>query len=90
MRIAIFGAGGLGAYYGVRLLEAGHDYDALPEGVTASLQRDIMAGRPSELEAWSGAVSRLGAEAGVETPVHTFTYHALLPMARVARGGSGP
>ncbi|GIT54784.1 MAG: hypothetical protein Ct9H300mP16_19440 [Pseudomonadota bacterium] len=25
MRFAIYGAGGLGAYYGVRLTEAGHD-----------------------------------------------------------------
>ena len=61
-------------------------YDALPEGATASMQRDIMAGRPSELEAWNGAVVRFGAEAGIETPVHRYTYHALLPMERRARG----
>ncbi len=60
-------------------------YDALPEGATASMQRDLMAGRPSELEAWNGAVVRFGAEAGIETPVHRFTYHALLPMERRAR-----
>jgi len=60
-------------------------YDALPEGATASMQRDIMAGRPSELDAWNGAVVRFGAEAGIETPVHRFTYHALLPMERRAR-----
>lgn len=61
-------------------------YDALPEGATASMQRDIMAARPSELDAWNGAVVRFGAEAGLETPVHRFTYHALLPMERRARG----
>lgn len=61
-------------------------YDDLPEGATASMQRDIMAGRPSELDAWNGAVVRFGAEAGLETPVHRFTYHALLPMERRARG----
>lgn len=60
-------------------------YDGLPEGATASMQRDIMAGRPSELDAWNGAVVRFGAEAGLETPVHRFTYHALLPMERRAR-----
>ncbi|HKI64882.1 MAG TPA: 2-dehydropantoate 2-reductase [Burkholderiales bacterium] len=60
-------------------------YDALPEVATASMQRDVMAGRPSELEAWNGAVVRFGAEAGIETPVHRFTYHALLPMERRAR-----
>ena len=61
-------------------------YDALPVGATASMQRDILAGRPSELDAWNGAVVRFGAEAGLDTPVHRFTYHALLPMERRARG----
>jgi len=60
-------------------------YDALPVGATASMQRDIIAGRPSELDAWNGAIVRFGAEAGLETPVHRFTYHALLPMERRAR-----
>ena len=60
-------------------------YDGLPEGATASMQRDIMAARPSELEAWNGAIVRFGAEAGLQTPVHRFTYHALLPMERRAR-----
>jgi 2-dehydropantoate 2-reductase len=60
-------------------------YDGLPEGATASMQRDIMAGRPSELDAWNGAIVRFGAEAGLQTPVHRFTYHALLPMERRAR-----
>ena len=61
-------------------------YDALPVNATASMQRDILAGRPSELDAWNGAVVRFGAEQGLETPVHRFTYHALLPMERRARG----
>jgi 2-dehydropantoate 2-reductase len=60
-------------------------YDGLPEGATASMQRDVMAGRPSELDAWNGAVVRFGAEAAIDTPVHRFTYHALLPMERRAR-----
>ncbi len=30
--------------------------DALPAGATASMQRDITEGRPSELEAQNGAV----------------------------------
>jgi 2-dehydropantoate 2-reductase len=62
-------------------------YGAMPAGATASMQRDIMDGRPSELDAWNGAVCRFGARAGVETPVHSFTYHTLLPMERRARGG---
>jgi 2-dehydropantoate 2-reductase len=62
-------------------------YDALPEQATASMQRDIMQGRPSELDAWNGAIVRFGAELGIDTPVHTFTYHTLLPMERRAREG---
>ena len=61
-------------------------YGAMPAGATASMQRDIMDGRPSELDAWNGAICRFGARAGVETPVHSFAYHTLLPMERRARG----
>jgi 2-dehydropantoate 2-reductase len=61
-------------------------YDAMPADATASMQRDIMAGKPSELDAWNGAIVRFGRETGVDTPVQTFTYHALLPMERRARG----
>ena len=60
-------------------------YRSMPPGATASMQRDIMDGRPSELDAWNGAICRFGARAGVETPVHSFTYHTLLPMERRAR-----
>lgn len=60
-------------------------YDGLSPEATASMLRDIMAGKPSELDAWNGAVVRFGIQTGVATPVHTFTYHALLPMERRAR-----
>ena len=60
--------------------------DSLPPDGTASMQRDIMNGRPSELEVQNGAVVRLGQEVGVETPVNTFIYHSLLPMEMAARG----
>jgi 2-dehydropantoate 2-reductase len=56
-----------------------------PEG-TSSLQRDLAAGRPSELEAWNGAVVRLGREAAVPTPVHDVLYRCLLPLELRARG----
>jgi len=59
--------------------------DALPYETTASMQRDIMDGRPSELEAQNGAVARLGAAAGVPTPLHAFIYATLLPQERMAR-----
>ncbi len=60
--------------------------DALDATGTTSLQRDITEGRPSELEAWNGAVVRLGREAGVATPTHEFLYASLLPLERRARG----
>jgi len=59
--------------------------DSMGEGGTMSLQRDIIAGRPSELEAWSGAVVRLGEAVGVSVPTHSFVYHALLPQERRSR-----
>jgi len=63
--------------------------DGMPPSGTSSLQRDITAGKPSELEAWSGAVVRLGREAGVPTPVHAFIYASLLPQERSARKQDG-
>jgi 2-dehydropantoate 2-reductase len=61
-------------------------FDSLPEGGIASMQRDVMEGRPSELDAQSGAVVRLGDEVGVEVPLHRFLYHSLLPAEMTARG----
>jgi 2-dehydropantoate 2-reductase len=59
--------------------------DSLPPDGTASMQRDIMEGRPSELESQNGAVVRLGHEVGVDAPLHTFIYHSLLPLELQAR-----
>ena len=61
-------------------------YDGLVPRSTASLQRDVMEGRPSELEAQFGAVVRFGQEADVATPLFEFIYHSLLPMELRARG----
>jgi 2-dehydropantoate 2-reductase len=58
----------------------------LPEDSTSSMQRDIMGGRPSELEAQTGAVVRLGQEVAIPTPIHASIYQALLPLERHARG----
>jgi 2-dehydropantoate 2-reductase len=60
--------------------------DGLPAEGTASMQRDVMAGRPSELESQNGAVVRLGREANVATPLHTFMYRSLKPLELRARG----
>lgn len=58
----------------------------LPREATASMQRDILEGRPSELESQNGAVVRLAERAGVEAPLHRFIYHSLLPQELRARG----
>jgi len=60
--------------------------DTLPPQGTASMQRDIIAGRPSELASQSGAVVRLAQEAGVKVPMHTFIYQSLLLLEMQARG----
>ena len=60
--------------------------DTIAPGLMASLQRDIEAGRPSELDALTGALVRLGAEVGVDPPLHAFIYHTLLPQELRARG----
>ena len=60
-------------------------YDSVPPHTMASMQKDVLAGRPSELEAQNGAVVRLGRAAGVPTPTHAFLYNSLLPQEKAAR-----
>lgn len=59
--------------------------DGLPATSTASMQRDLLAGRPSEFEYQTGAVVRLGREAGVPTPVNSEIYQAFSHSSRPAR-----
>jgi 2-dehydropantoate 2-reductase len=61
-------------------------FDGMPDEGTASMQRDITEGRPSELDGQIGAVVRLGAEVGVAAPIHQFIYRSLLPLEMKARG----
>ncbi len=63
--------------------------DGMPEGATASMQRDLLEGRPSELESMAGAVLRLGREVGVATPVHEQLYRTLAPLESEARARAG-
>jgi 2-dehydropantoate 2-reductase len=60
--------------------------DSMPPNGTASMQRDIMESRPSELEAQNGAAVRLGQAVGVATPLNSFIYNSLLPLELKARG----
>ncbi|MFD9354829.1 2-dehydropantoate 2-reductase [Streptomyces sp. NPDC060031] len=51
---------------------------------TSSLQRDILAGRPSELEAWTGAAVRLAERAGKAAPVLETVYELLATREALA------
>lgn len=51
--------------------------DGLPEDATSSMQRDIAAGKPSELESQNGAVVRMAREAVIEVPTHELIYETL-------------
>lgn len=55
--------------------------DSQPPHATSSLQRDLAAARPSELEAWTGAIVRLGDQSGVSVPVNRVLHQLLAPRA---------
>jgi 2-dehydropantoate 2-reductase len=60
--------------------------DGVPAEATASMQRDLGAGRPSELDDQTGALVRLAREAGVPVPLHEALHALLLPQEAAARG----
>lgn len=48
--------------------------DRMPADATSSMQRDLAAGLPSELDAQVGAVVRAGRRTGTGTPLHELAY----------------
>lgn len=52
----------------------------LPADNKSSTLQDILAGRKTEVEMFSGTVMRLGRETGVPTPLNEFLYHAIKLM----------
>ncbi|MET3176802.1 UNVERIFIED_ORG: 2-dehydropantoate 2-reductase [Arthrobacter sp. UYCu721] len=52
-------------------------YDAFTPDSTASTQRDLVAGRPSELEEQNGTVVRIASNHTIPAPIHTTIYRAL-------------
>jgi len=56
-----------------------------PPGTTASTQRDIMDGKPSELQNFNGYIVNEGTRLSVPTPVNRFIYECLLPMENDVR-----
>lgn len=59
--------------------------DGQAHHATASMQRDIMEGKPSELENFNGYIVKEGQRLGVPTPINEFIYRSLLPMEKKAR-----
>ncbi|MGC9975737.1 MAG: 2-dehydropantoate 2-reductase [Syntrophales bacterium] len=53
--------------------------DSSAPGIKPSMQRDVEAGKPSELESLIGIVVRMGAERNVPTSVMRFAYAMLKP-----------
>jgi|TARA_B110000908_G_C10248789_1_gene450556 2-dehydropantoate 2-reductase len=60
-------------------------FDNSGYNTTASMQRDFMDGKPSELENFNGYVVKQGLLLGIETPINSFIYHCLLPQENKAR-----
>jgi 2-dehydropantoate 2-reductase len=54
-------------------------YQALPPQMKASMLEDLERGRRLELPWLSGAITRLGQEVGVDTPIHRFIATVLKP-----------
>ncbi|MHB8919090.1 MAG: ketopantoate reductase family protein [Desulfocucumaceae bacterium] len=50
---------------------------SFPYETKTSMQRDFELGKRNELETFSGAIVRMGREAGVGTPLHSMVYEAL-------------
>jgi len=61
-------------------------YDSLPHEMTSSMMRDMLEEKPSELDAWIGAIVEQGRQVGVETPVSQMSWNLLTQMERKARG----
>ncbi len=60
--------------------------ESFPPNSTASMQRDIADGLPSELDNQNGAVVRLASDSGVDTPINKFILYSLRSLELKARG----
>ncbi|WP_340199702.1 2-dehydropantoate 2-reductase [Ascidiimonas sp. W6] len=59
--------------------------DKQAPNTTASMQRDIMNGKPSELDDFNGYVVKESKKYGLKSPVNSFIYTCLKPMEKMAR-----
>jgi len=60
--------------------------EGIPPNSTTSMQRDLVRGRPSELDAQNGAVVRLAHDVELDTPVNRFFLFGLRSLELRARG----
>jgi 2-dehydropantoate 2-reductase len=60
--------------------------EGIPPNSTTSMQRDLVRGRPSELDAQNGAVIRLAQDLELDTPVNRFFLFGLRSLELRARG----
>ncbi len=56
-------------------------FDSLPDEATTSMRTDLERGNRLEVDWLSGAVVRLGAELGIDTPAHRTAWRSLRPHA---------
>jgi 2-dehydropantoate 2-reductase len=59
--------------------------NTLDYNTTASMQRDIMGKKPSELENFNGYIVKQGEILNIKTPTNAFIYHTLLPQEKIVR-----
>ncbi len=67
--------------------DPGFLFDRVPADMTSSTLYDLEEGKPLEIDWLNGAVVRLGAEAGIPTPVNLVIYAALKPYVKGAPQG---
>ncbi len=60
-------------------------YDKLDPKTTASMQRDVMENKPSELENFNGYVVNQGKKLKIKTPINELIYQTLLPQENSVR-----
>lgn len=93
MRAAVAEVAAVAEAAGVPLGEGAADrivlqMHGMPPTMKASMLRDLERGGRIELEAFSGAVRRIGARHAIATPTHDFLYAALRPAAAFAERGN--
>lgn len=58
----------------------------VPAGAKYSTLQDLEAGRQTEIEMFSGAIIRMGAELGIPTPYNEYTYHMIKALEEKNNG----